>query len=199
MICECIPVLKKSMLAICVMLVVGGLVGPTSLCKAADAPPPEGGVFPNINFPVPEKPEEQQYLGLEGKGTFTVSKIQAKVVILEIFSMYCPFCQKEAPNVKALHRMIEQNEDLKKQIKMLAVGAGNSPFEVNTYTSAYGMAFPHFADTDFSIHDALGKVRTPYFIVIKLGGDGPPKVIYSKVGGIGEPRSFLELIAKASG
>jgi len=61
------------------------------------------------------------------------------------------------------------------------------------------MAFPHFADTDFSIHDALGKVRTPYFIVIKLGGDGPPKVIYSKVGGIGEPRSFLELIAKASG
>ena len=101
--------------------------------------------------------------------------------------------------MKALHRMIEHNEDLKKQIKMIAVGAGNSPFEVNTYKSAYGMTFPHFADADFSIHDALGKVRTPYFIVIKLDGDKPPKVIYSKVGGIGEPHGFLELIAKESG
>ena len=198
MIYERIAVSKKSMLVLCVMLVVAGLVGLSSPSKAADAPPPEGGVFPNINLPVPEKLEEQQYLGLEGKGTFTVSKIKARVVILEIFSMYCPFCQKEAPNVKALHRMIAQNEDLNKRIKMIGVGAGNSPFEVNTYKSAYGMTFPHFADTDFSIHDALGKVRTPYFIVIKLGGDKPPKVIYSKVGGIGDPHSFLELIAKES-
>jgi thiol-disulfide isomerase/thioredoxin len=192
-----IAVSRKRMFLLCLMLVVGGLAGSTSPCNAADAPPPEGAVFPNINLPVPEKPEELHYLGLRGDGpTFTVAKIQAKVVILEIFSMYCPFCQKEAPNVKALYGMIEQNEDLKKQIKMIAVGAGNSTFEVNTYKNAYGMVFPHFADADFSIHDALGKVRTPYFIVIKLGGEGPPKVIYSRVGGFGEPRSFLELITK---
>jgi thiol-disulfide isomerase/thioredoxin len=179
-----------------VMLVAGMLVGPIPPCRAADAPPPEGGVFPNISLPYPEKPEEQQYLGLDGKGTFMVSNIQAGVVILEVFSMYCPFCQKEAPNVKALHRMIEQNEVLKKQIKMIAVGAGNSQFEVNTYKSAYGMTFPHFADVDFSIHDVLGKVRTPYFIVVKPTKDGPPKVIYSRVGGVGDPGSFLELISR---
>ena len=193
-------VIAKRMISLsCVMLVAGGFLGLALRCQAADFPPPEGAVFPNISLPLPEKPEEQQYLGLEGRGTFTVANIRADLVILEIFSMYCPFCQKEAPNVKALYRMIDENEDLRKRIKMVAVGAGNSPFEVNTYKSAYGMTFPHFADADFSIHEALGNVRTPYFIVVKLGKDASPKVIYSKVGGIGDPRSFLELIAKDSG
>ena len=190
---------KRMVALLWVMLFIGGLAGQAFRCQAADAPPPAGAMFPNIRLSIPEKPEEQQYLGLEGTGTFTVPKIHAEVVILEIFSMYCPFCQKEAPNVKALFQMIDQNEDLKKKIKMIAVGAGNSPFEVNTYKSAYGMAFPHFADVDFSIHDALGKVRTPYFIVLKINKDGSAAVIYSKVGGIGDPRSFLDLITRESG
>jgi thiol-disulfide isomerase/thioredoxin len=197
MIYRSVAVSKRMASALCVMLLVGGgFVGLPSRCLAADSPPPEGGVLPNISLPIPEKPEEKQYLGLEGKGTFTVPKIRAEVVILEIFSMYCPYCQKEAPNVRALYQMVDQNEELRKRIKMIAVGAGNSPFEVNTYKSAYAMAFPHFADADFSIHEALGTVRTPYFIVVKLTKDGPPRVIYSRVGGIGDPRSFLELISK---
>jgi thiol-disulfide isomerase/thioredoxin len=187
---------KRMSSALCVMFLVAGVVGLSLRCQAADSPPSEGGVLPNISLPIPEKPEEQQYLGLEGKGAFSVPKIRADVVILEIFSMYCPFCQKEAPNVKALYQMIDQNEELRKRIKMIAVGAGNSPFEVDTYKSAYALGFPHFADTDFSIHEALGRVRTPYFIVVKLTKDGPPRVIYSRVGGIGDPRSFLELISK---
>jgi hypothetical protein len=189
---------RRLALVLCAILFFGEVVGLPFRCEGADLPPAEGGVLPNITLPIPEKPEEQQYLGLEGKGAFAVSKIQADVVILEIFSMYCPFCQKEAPNVKALYRIIDQNEDLRKRIKMIAVGAGNSAFEVDTYKSAYGITFPHFADIDFTIHEALGKVRTPYFIVVKLTNDAPPKVIYSKVGGIGDPHSFLELIAEES-
>ena len=190
---------KKIIMGLCLMLMFGGFGGQVAPCQAADAPPPEGGVLPNISLPIPEKPEEQQYLGLDGKGTFTVPKIRAEVVIIEIFSMYCPFCQKEAPNVKALYDMIDQDADLKGRIKMIGIGAGNSPFEVNTYTSAYTMPFPHFADMDFMIHTAMGKVNTPYFIVIKINKDGSQKVIYSKLGTFGEPRSFLELITKASG
>ena len=152
-----------------------------------------------MKLPIPEKPEEQQYLGLGAKGTFTLTEIKADVVILEIFSMYCPFCQKEAPNVKALYSMIEQNGDLKNRIKIIAVGVGNSPFEVNTYRNAYTMPFPHFADPNFLIHDTLGRVRTPYFIVVKINRDGSPETIYSKAGTVGEPRTFLELITVESG
>lgn len=156
-------------------------------------------MLPDIKLPIPEKPEEQQYLGLSGTGTFTAPKIRAEVVIIEVFSMYCPFCQKEAPNVKALYGMIDQDEDLKGRIKMIGIGAGNTPFEVNTYRNVYAMPFPHFADPDFSIHNALGKVNTPYFIVIKINQDGSHKVIYSKLGTFGEPRSFLDLITQKSG
>ncbi len=190
---------KAILMVFCLMLMVGGFGGQTPPCQAADAPPPEGGVLPDISLPIPEKPEEQQYLGLSGTGTFTIPKIQAEVVIIEIFSMYCPFCQKEAPNVKALYGMINQNEDLKGRIKMIGIGASNSMFEVNTYRNAYAMPFPHFPDPDSSIHSALGKVNTPYFIVIKINQDGSHKVIYSKLGTFGEPRSFLELITKESG
>lgn len=184
---------------ICFFIFMGGLIGQAFPSPAADAPPPEGSVFPDIRLTIPQRPEDQQYLGLQGTGSFTVSNIQAEVVILEIFSMYCPFCQREAPNVKALFQMIDQNDDLKRKIKMIAVGAGNSLFEVNTYKNAYGMAFPHLPDTDFSIHNALGKVRTPYFVVLKLNKDGSNAVIYSKVGGIGDPRGFLEMITGQSG
>ena len=190
---------KKIILLLCLMLIFSGFVNQPLHPQTTDSTPPEAGVVLTMSLPIPEKPEEQQYLGLGGKGTFTITEIRADVVILEIFSMYCPFCQREAPNVKALYGMIDQNEDLKNRIKIIAVGVGNSPFEVNTYKNAYAMPFPHFADPNFLIHDTLGRVRTPYFIVVKINRDGSHKAIYSKAGTIGEPRTFLELITEESG
>jgi protein-disulfide isomerase len=54
-------------------------------------------VFSEITLPVPEKAGEREYLGLTGTSRSDIS-IKADLVILEIFSMYCPYCQKEAPN-----------------------------------------------------------------------------------------------------
>jgi hypothetical protein len=56
--------------------------------SAASQPPPEGGVLPNIELPVPEKPYYRQYLGLDQKSVFSIPEIKAEVVIIEIFSMY---------------------------------------------------------------------------------------------------------------
>ena len=56
--------------------------------------------------------------------------------------MYCPFCQKEAPNVNELYRIIDQDKDLKSRIKMIGIGAGNSPFEVNTFRTPMRFLFP---------------------------------------------------------
>ncbi len=55
---------------------------------AADQPPPEGGVLPFFELPVPAGPEHRQYLGLDQKPVFTIPEIKAEVVIIEIFSMY---------------------------------------------------------------------------------------------------------------
>jgi thiol-disulfide isomerase/thioredoxin len=190
---------QKMILMLCAVLVLGGFPPTNAHGQTAVSPPAVGGVLPNISLPVPDRPDERQYLGLEGKGTFKVPEVRAEVVIIEIFSMYCPFCQKEAPGVNELHRLIDNDSDLKSRIKLIGIGAGNSPFEVDTFRKTYSVAFPLFPDQDFSRYEALGKTRTPYFIVIRVNKDGSHRVVYSKVGGFGEPKSFLELILKETG
>jgi len=171
----------------------------TPMTSAANAPPVKGGVLPAINLPIPKSPEEKSYLGLSGDGFFKIPQIKAKVVITEIFSMYCPYCQKDAPRINELYQMIENNPDLKTKIKLIGIGAGNSPYEVNVFKKTYAIPFPLFPDKDFVIHKAYGEVRTPYFIAVKINDDGTHQVIHSQLGDFQGAEPFLELILKASG
>ncbi len=50
--------------------------------------PPVGEKPPEIRLKTPEAPNLRAYLGLGKKDTFTLSDIQAEVVVIEIFSMY---------------------------------------------------------------------------------------------------------------
>ena len=93
--------------------------------------PEKGGVLPEIILPVPQKPELQKYLGLSGKGSFSIPQVQADVVLIEIFSMYCPYCQREAPVVNTLYGKIASSSRLKAKIKLIGIGVGNSDFEVD--------------------------------------------------------------------
>jgi len=125
---------------------------------AADKPPQKGETLPVINLPTPKSPAEKSYLGLSGEGAFKIPQIKAKAVIIEIFSMYCPYCQKDAPGVNELYTLIDNDPDLKKKIKLIGIGAGNTPFEVGVYKKTYAVPFPLFPDQDFTIHKACGEV-----------------------------------------
>ena len=166
---------------------------------AASEPPAEGGPLPVIKLPIPKNPEEKSYLGLTGEGSFTIPKIKARAVIIEIFSMYCPYCQKEAPTVNELYNAIENNPALKGKIKIIGIGAGNTPMEVDIFRKKFQIAFPLFPDVDYSIHKVCGEVRTPYFIGVRINDNGTHEVIYSKLGGLQDVNQFLELIRDRSG
>ncbi|MEW6002635.1 MAG: TlpA disulfide reductase family protein [Nitrospirota bacterium] len=165
----------------------------------ATSPLVEGGIFPDIKLSVPKSPDERSYLGLPDKDSFTIPEIKAKVVVIEIFSMYCPYCQNEAPRVNELYNLIDKNPDLRDKIKLIGIGAGNTPFEVDVFKKTFNIPFPLFPDENFRIHKACGEVRTPYFIGIKINEDGTHKVIYSKLGSIQDAQQFLDLILKLSG
>jgi thiol-disulfide isomerase/thioredoxin len=165
---------------------------------AAKKPPAEGGPLPVIKLPIPKSSEEKNYLGLKGEGSFTIPQIKAKVVIIEIFSMYCPYCQKEAPTVNELYNAIENNPDLKGKIKIIGIGAGNTPMEVDVFRKKFQTAFPLFPDVDYSIHKVCGEVRTPYFIGVKINENGSHEVIYSRLGSIEDANKFLDLILQRS-
>jgi hypothetical protein len=55
---------------------------------AASKPPAQGTVLPQFQLAVPEDSEAKGYLGLSGGGGFTVSEINAPVVVIQIFSRY---------------------------------------------------------------------------------------------------------------
>jgi len=148
---------------------------------------------------VPGESADRSYLGLSRGGSFKIPQVNAQVVILEVFSMYCPFCQREAPNINRLYRLIEENPNLQGKIKLIGIGAGNSSYEVNVFRTKYGIPFPLFPDSDYSVHALLGNVRTPYFIAVRINSDGTHQVVYSKLGAFESAESFLRLIIKSAG
>jgi peroxiredoxin len=166
---------------------------------AANKPPKKGEGLPVINLPIPKNPDEKNYLGLSGSGFFKIPQIKAKAVIVEIFSMYCPYCQKDAPGVNELYRLIENNPDIKNKVKLIGIGAGNSPYEVDVFRKTYDVPFPLFPDKDFVIHKACGEVRTPYYMVVKINEDGTHQIVYSQLGEYPGAEKFLELVLNVSG
>jgi protein-disulfide isomerase len=82
------------------------------------ATPQKGDVLPDIKIPVPHNNNDKAYLGVEEGAFFTIPQIKAAVVIIEIFSMYCPYCQREAPEVNRLYSLIENDPRLKGKIKL---------------------------------------------------------------------------------
>jgi len=101
--------------------------------------------------------------------------------------------------VNELYQAIQTRKDLKDKMKLIGIGVGNTDFEVNFFRKKYEVPFPLFSDEDLAVHSALGKVRTPYFLGIRLNSDGSNEVFYSKLGGFGDASRFLKLIVKLSG
>jgi peroxiredoxin len=187
--------MKKSLYGLIMVVSVMAFVQAIS---AAGRTPSTGEPFPDITLAVPDASVQKEYLGLKGKGSFSLSQIKADLLIIEIFSMYCPYCQKEAPNVNELYRIISNREDIKDKIKIIGIGAGNTPLEVDVFRKKYAVEFPLFSDESFSVHTATGNVRTPYFFVIRIRAGKPGVIVYSSVGTLHDPQQFLDLILKQS-
>jgi peroxiredoxin len=180
----------------CLAVVVFVLTAAVSALGAQNNPPQTGQPLPEMKLLKPANASELKYLGLSGGGTFTVDQLSAPVAIIQIFSMYCPYCQKDAPNVNRLYNLIENNPTLKGKIKIIGIGAGNSEFEVGTFRKKYKVEFPLIPDADFKIHKIVGEVRTPYFIVVKINGPQKTNVVYSHLGAHENIEAFLAEIIK---
>jgi peroxiredoxin len=178
---------------------VGILVGLYSVCFSAENK--DESTLPELLLVTPESEQQRAYLGLSTQPgeQFKISDIDADILIIELFSMYCPYCQKEAPLVNELYRLMKKGENKGLTIKIIGLGASNSQFEVEHFASTYGVNFPLFPDKDMSMYKALGGEGTPGFVGYRLKDSSPPVNVVRNSGGFYSAEEFLQDVIRNSG
>jgi len=171
----------------------------TTFGDAAKPKPADSKIIPAFELPVPGNEHDKSYLGLSGTGNFNIGQINARVLIIEVFSFYCPNCQKAAAHVNDLYQKIQQNPQLKDNIKMIGIGADNTAFEVNAYRGRYKVEFPLFPDKNMAITDTLYVHGTPTFIGVKLNDGGRQTRFFFSEGGFDDTQKTLNEIVELSG
>ena len=161
--------------------------------------PDEKGGFPRFELPIPQTDGEKIYLGVFGTGSFTLSQVKSRVVLIEVFNFYCPHCQHAAPKVNELYQAIVSRSDVREKIKIIGIGIGNTSYEVNSFKEKYQVPFPLFPDQSGAISNMLGVKGTPTFIGVKVDENGSLEQFYFKSGGFSDAEEFLGEVTKLAG
>lgn len=137
---------------------------------AKGAAPQEGDTLPSLSLITPPGAKDKKYLGLSGDENFDIKDIKAKLVLIEIVGVYCPFCHKQAPGFNSLFKRIKRAK-LAKDIKMVGLASGATPEEIKYLRGQSNYAYPILRDQDYSVHKQLGEPQTPYTMLVNSNGE----------------------------
>lgn len=135
---------------------------------------------PNVEFARPQDREALDYLGLEGHSeTFTLAQVKADVVVVEVFSWDCHFCQRQAPRMAQLYHLLEK-KGLSDRVKIIGIGATNTDLELREYKNLFHIPFPLVADPDYKSYGFAGTLDIPCVIVFARNAQGVFRSVYSR-------------------
>lgn len=156
----------------------------------------EGQLFPNLTLSGTISDADRAYLGLTHPGPFTLKDIQAKYLLVEIFSDTCPHCILAAPEVNRLYRLIENNPRLRggdgqpAVLKMMGVGFYCKQAAMEVWRIKYDVPFPLLPDPQALVGKALDIPGVPTYVLLDRQG----RVVFVHAGEIGNPVKFLRRI-----
>ncbi len=186
-------------LSVAAALVIG-LCLQSSFVSAEEPQSDHRNVLMKLKLSVPENQKDREYLGIKNSsGKMSLAQIRAEVLIIEIFSMYCPHCQKHAPTANKLYHAIDSRKEFRDKIKYIGIGVGNSKYEVGIFKQKYSPPFPLFDDGAYTIANSLSGIGTPHYVGIRTDNGSKFEVFYSKSGGFTDAEEFLNMIVKESG
>ena len=125
-----------------------------------------GDYFPNISLTGPFCLEDKKYLGLSERKAHSLSCIRAGFILVNCFSIYCPVCQAHAVKLNKLHDLVQGDNFISRNMKMIGIGMGNNSKEVAYFKKYFNISYPLIPDPDFKIHKALKEARTPLVVII---------------------------------
>lgn len=163
----------------------------------AQEPLQAGDKVGEVSFVAPSTADDLAYLGLEkGAKGFKIGQVKAPVVVVQLFSMYCTYCQEEAPQVNEFFDLTKQ-KGLREKIKIFGVGMKNSQMETDLFRNKFKVMFPLLADPDGTVHATLGSPMTPFFLVVDNREGG--KILFTHLGAMPSAESFLQSIIDKAG
>ena len=158
--------------------------------------------LPDVSLQLPESEEYRNYLGIEGApgDEFRLVDIDTDILLIELFSMYCPYCQAEAPLINKFYELATAREQKDgTRIKVIGLGASNTKFEVEFFKEKYEVPFPVFPDEDLSLYKKFKGEGTPGFIGVLYRQGGTPSIVLRQSGGFEEAEEFLALLLQRAG
>lgn len=150
-----------------------------------------------LAFVSPPSDGERAYLGISGD-TFTLAGVQADIIIVELFTLYCALCAREAPAVAELFNLAQKQSTPQRRIRVLGIGTGSSPDDVARFRQQHSVPFPMVPDQKASFARAVKMAVTPGFIAFKKQPDGSMITLHTRSGVLGPPERFLETVLKAA-
>ena len=141
--------------------------------------PAPGSTMPAFQLKMADSPKASAaYLGLKGVKTFPLSQVKTKLLVADIFSVYCPVCQKNAPLVNQLFKIIQEDPNLNKNIKMLGISLEKDPSELAVYKQKFKVEFPMVLGPEQEIKKSF------QFLPVLLLLDQNGKILMSHAGEI---------------
>jgi peroxiredoxin len=153
---------------------------------------PVGSTIPKFDIPMPASPEAQQYLGLKDGKSFELTDIQAKMLVVEFFSPFCPVCQSQAPRANKIYGFIQGDSDLSKDVRMIGLSLLKDEYALKVYKKNFKVKFPVIADTSGKIQEKSGVVHIPITVVADKNG----KILSSHLGKINDLDAYMGEIKK---
>ena len=168
---------KSKVLALGSLLALMFFLG--NVATGADVEPKVGQAV-NFKFGKPMSDGDAKYLGLEKAGEFTVADVKAPYLLVEQCNTTCPYCDGQAANMNQLLTWVQQDPQLKDQVKFVGVHQGDTEDQVKKWKAKHKIAFPLILDPESLLGDALN--YRPYPVTFLLDKNG--KIVYLFVGEI---------------
>ncbi len=155
--------------------------------------PPSGDIpFSEIELRTQDGEEDSHYLGHAEK-SFRAQDIEAELLVVHVFSLYCTLCQQDAPNVNMFYKTLGE-KNLNDRIKMIGIAVKDSRSEADLFKKKFRLGYPVFPDEDMTIAFSLNVQKTPTLVSLIKNQQGSWETIDFREGALHETDSFLELL-----
>jgi len=157
------------------------------------AAPVDASVLAGLQFPSAGNSTQQRYLGISSGDSLSLGQIRAERLIIVVFNAYCTICQADAPILKFLYGIIEDDPQLKGRTKIVGIAAGNTQLEVEDFRNTHEVAFPLFPDPNFSVDRAIpSNLRVPIVITARNNPGRPLEILKIHQGELKDVEDVLE-------